>query len=206
MARRRIAGMVAALVLLLGGVAGAAKLTRVEITPDNGPPVFHDQLLFDLLEGEVFALHDDEWAVIPFYRDPDDIPAGFDLLQDFDPGAAFGADLLIGGFAVFDEGSTFPRTTQVQGLGAVPVWFVSWEELQGETADLSLTIEELEGMDSLVKGTATLFQEQNHSSVHPVSHLALLARGTLDGGGTFEVNAVEVALEFVRLEIDLDFD
>jgi hypothetical protein len=70
-------------IALLTGLAWAR--TRVEITQDNGPPVYHDSTCLGVLGDGLFAIQDGEWAVIPFFRPPDAIPPGFDLFNDFDP-------------------------------------------------------------------------------------------------------------------------
>jgi hypothetical protein len=188
--------------VVFAGLAWARNF-RYEISQDFGPPQYQDTGSFGLVDGELFAIHDDEWAAIAFLRPTEAIPAGFDLLNDFDPNV-FDSEVLIGGsIEVTDEGDLL--MSQVQGLGAVPVWFVAWDDLQDAAADGHLFIEELESMPSLRVGTATFFEEQNHVfGVHPVSHLAYVARGTLEGGGTFDVEAVEVGLELKSVQIDLD--
>ena len=196
---RRVAISLAA-IALLSGLAWA--WTRVEITQDNGPPVYHDAFALDLLDGELFAIHDDAWAVISFFRPPEAIPAGFDLFDDFDP-AVFDTEVLIEGFVQFDDEGRL-RQAQVQGLGAVPIWFVPWIALEAAAADGELLIDELIALDPLV-GTATFFEEQNHvDGVHPVSHLVYLAQGTLEDGRAFDVRAVEVELELKHVQIELE--
>jgi hypothetical protein len=196
---------VLAVALVCVGVAWAAGNTRIEITQDFGPPAYHDFGNLAFVEGELFAIHDDEWALIVFVRDPSGIPDDFDLLNDFDDDV-LDAEVLIDGFIeVDDEGNLL--MTQIQGIDEVPIWFMSWEELQDATQDGTLEMGELEDMESLVKGTADFYEEKNHVfGVHNVSHLAFVAEGTLDEGGTFQVEAVEVDLDLKQVRIDLDFD
>lgn len=191
------------LVLPLLVVAGVAlAYTRVELSDEFGPGTWHDFQTLGLVDGQFFATHDDEWAVITFWRPPEDIPAGFDLLNDFDE-SVFDSELLVKGFVLFDDEGHVP-TAEIQGLGAVPVWFVPWEGLRDAASDDILTIEELEDLDPL-EGTADLFQEQNHIyGVHKVSHLATVASGTLEDGRGFEVEAVEVDLELKLVRIELE--
>jgi hypothetical protein len=175
---RRLAGPVFAL-LALTGVAWAN--VRLSVPEDIVPPVYVGPAGPAILDGSLFALHDGEWAAIPFYRSPEFIDPDFDLLNDFDP-AVFDAPLRIEGFAVFRDATlAVPTLSQVRGLGAVPVWFVRWGELRDAAADGVLRFSELVAMDSLRIGSADFYQEQNHFyGHHPVSHLAIVAR---DVGG-----------------------
>ena len=131
---------------------------------------------------EIF--HDDDWAVIVFYRSPDCIPDGFNLLDQFDFGA-FGCASTVEGFALKDDDIEGQVPTQVKlyGLGAVPVWFVEWGEFQDAIVG-GLTIVELEGLDSLRKGTASTYNE----TIHPFQSnkngmIQFAGNGTLDGSG-----------------------
>ena len=156
---------------------------------------------FLLEDGSLFAVNDGEWAAIPFYRDPLAAPDGFDLLHDFDPNFANATPHVTGDIQLADDGSL--RMARATGTGAVPIWFVRVEELEGLAADGDLTVEELLGAESLVVGTASKYREVNHiHGVHPVSHLTYVASGTLAGGGTFRFRAVEVGLELKQVRID----
>ena len=68
-------------------------------------------------------------------------------------------------------------------------------------ADNVLTISDLLGMDSLLLGRADIYQEQNHTFLHQVSHLSLVAHGTLADGRDFHLAATEVALGLVHVNI-----
>ena len=58
-------------------------------------------------------------------------------------------------------------------------------------------------MKSLRTGTASFYQEENHLyGVHPVSHLAVVARGKLSDGSSFDVRVIEVGLELKQVQID----
>lgn len=48
----------------------------------------------------------------------------------------------------------------LHGLGAVPVWFVSWPEMQAALADDVLTV--LLSLPSLRIGSASFFKETQH--------------------------------------------
>jgi hypothetical protein len=89
----------------------------------------------------------------------------------------------------------------LHGRGAVPVWFVSWAELQGALADDEVTIPELEGMTSLVIGSADNF----HETLQVGSHLNYVASGSLDDGGAFWVHASNnLASGKLKVQINLD--
>ena len=86
-----------------------------------------------------FVVHTDKWAAIVFYRQPSCVPPTFNLLNLFDPPAAFACALTFEGFALYDQNppqiNLPPREEQGFGLGAVPVAFVSWPELQSAITD-----------------------------------------------------------------------
>jgi hypothetical protein len=146
-------------------------------------------------------IHDGEWAVIVFYRPASCIPADFNLLDFFDfPGpngpGAFGCNPpTTDSKEVWKNGpgeDFAPLTANFHGLGAVPVWFVSWPELEAAIADDVLTIGELESLPSLLKGSATYYHEVIHpSSESPLpgpGNIHITARGELEGGGAFQVH------------------
>ena len=180
---------------LLSGAVWANQHVRV---PQDVAPPFYTSVPVD-------TLHNDDWAAIPFWRPAECVPADFNLLDYFNA-AAVECPLLVEGFAEFrsldDRG---PILTEARGLGAVPIWFVRWPELQAATADGALTIGELASQPSLLVGTANIYNEQNHIyRIHQVSHLALVARGTLQDARTFELQIVDVDLELVRVLIEFD--
>jgi len=134
--------------------------------------------------------HTTEWGAIIFYRPPDCIPPDFNLLSFFDPAAFACQPYTTDGFAIWKNGpETDPAPVQSKlfGLGAVPVWFVSWPALEGATADGVLTIGELESLSPLI-GSASFYEETLHPSGgnHP-SMIESVARGTLADGRSFEM-------------------
>jgi hypothetical protein len=149
-------------------------------------------------------IHDGTWAAIVFYRPPACVRAGFNLLDFFDVPAAFGCGpMTVEGFQV-TKTPPIPAQSVLQGLGAVPVWFVDWPELQAAVADHVLTISELAGLAPLRVGSADFY----HETLHPTggtqqNKLTLVARGTLTSGGDFflQVSEVEGELKHVRIEL-----
>ncbi|MGB3713697.1 MAG: hypothetical protein WA996_04630 [Candidatus Promineifilaceae bacterium] len=141
------------------------------------------------------VLHDDDWAVIVFYRPPDCIPDDFNLLDFFDVPAVFDCQpATTDGFEIWKNGpppiDEAPIHTRLQGRGAVPVWFVDWAELHSAMSDDAVTITDLIGMSRLT-GSAAYFSE----TLHPTggannSVLNYVASGSLDGGGFFWVHAI----------------
>lgn len=187
--------------LAAGFAYGSVRLLVPEEDP-GGP--YYARIEFGLVH------HTEEWAAIAFYRDPSCVPATFNLLRFFDPNVprVFGCTLTVEGFDVWKNGpppvDMAPIQSKLTGLGAVPVWFVSWPELQGALADNILTKQELLALSSLQMGTATFFKEV----LHPLggaqqSALALVARGTLADGRTFSYHAVEAAGELRLVQIDI---
>jgi hypothetical protein len=203
MKRRILPKLLGGLVVLaVAALAGANDLLQV---PEDGTPPFYlsGGGPFVLDDGTPWAMQDGTWAAIPFYRSPDAILASdpdFDLLHDFDPNV-FDAPLYIKGWVEFTDDMQV-RRWQSRGTGALPIAFVRWDELQAVMADGRLTIGELATLPSLRMGTATFYQEENHSyGVAEVSHLAVEARGTLAGGGSFKLKVVEVGLELKEVQI-----
>ena len=197
--RKFIAGGFLVAVLAATGVLMSSQSASAKVRLDN-----LDELLpfYARIErNEIF--HNDQWAVIVFYRPPACVPADFDLLQQFDVPGAFGCVLeetiTVGGFTLWDNGpfadppDQAPTQLIFQGLGAVPVWFVDWEELQAVIAeDGDLTIGDLEGMDSLLKGTASSYHETTHPFQSNKNGMVnFTGEGTLDeSGAPFFVHAL----------------
>jgi hypothetical protein len=200
---RKTAKLLATVAIL--ALATTALTNELFKIPDDITPPFYlsgggPALLED---GTPWAMQDGTWAAIPFYRDPTNLLAtdpDFDLLSDFDPNV-FDAPLHIKGWVEATD-DLLPYRWQARGTGALPIAFVKWDELQAAMADGALTIGELASLPSLRVGTATFYQEENHIyGVHPVSHLAVEARGKLAGGGSFKLKVVEVDLELKEVQI-----
>ena len=151
-------------------------------------------------------LQTDEWVAIPFYREPACVRAGFNLLNFFDfaniPGIFF-CPLTVSGFELWDDPASdaAPRQSQLQGNGAVPVWFVSVDDFQAALPGLTMT--ELLAMPSLMQGVATSF----HETLHPLegaqqTMLQIGAAGYLPDGRSFDLQATEAGggVRNVRIE------
>jgi hypothetical protein len=141
---------------------------------------------------------DDGWLAIPFYRQPACIPADFDLLSFYHfpgPGGpgAFGCPLLVTGALMIEAGAplgTFPKIAISRG-DAVPVWFVRRAEFDAAAADGMVTMGELAALPSLVRGTATSFEE----TLRPRAgdHLVVIdAQGRLEDGRRFTLHVTNV--------------
>ena len=168
---------------------------------DPGPPIYAR-----IRSG--FVVHTDQWAAIVFYRQPNCVPVSFNLLNLFNPPAAFTCSLTGEGFVVYDSVppplGAAPRQAKFFGLGTVPVWLVSWPELQAAIADGVLTITELAALPSLRVGSASFFRETLHpsatvpgSGAH-VSELTMVGSGNLSGGQSF---FLQVAANGENLEL-----
>jgi hypothetical protein len=144
-----------------------------------------------------FTIHTAEWAAIVFYRPTECVPDDFNLLDFFDLNALDCTPQTAEGFAIWsgEPYLTPPIQWHLHGLGAVPVWFVSWPELEAAMADDSLTIVELEGLPSLMTGSASFYSE----TLHPYdpswtrnSMIEYEAHGLLMDGRSFKVNVVVI--------------
>ena len=102
-----------------------------------------------------------------FYRNPDCVPADFNLLDFIDPPPRpFLCALQIEGHSNWrslDDPS--PADSHLQGTGAVPLWFVRWAELQAAVADVDLTVTELATLPSLLMGSASFFLESIRNDI-----------------------------------------
>jgi hypothetical protein len=173
--------------MLMAGVVGVADAAVRETVPEEGPgPPYYARL------ERTGVPHTEEWAAIVFYRDPECVREDFNLLDFFDVPDAFGCRLTVEGFQIWKNGpppvDPAPIHGKWRGLGAVPVWLVSWPELETAIADDKLTMPELEGLPSLQKGSASLYQETLHPlQMHPVGKMQIVALGDLPDGSSFQV-------------------
>ena len=148
-----------------------------------------------------------EWSPVIFYRPPACIPRTFNLLNFFDPPRAFGcAPMTVDGFAIWENGPGLdpaPEQARLQGLGAVPIWFVRTEDYL-EAVSGGLTIGELEALDPLT-GHAHLFSQTQHP-FPPVENslLVITAKGTLNDGRSFRLHVTYQATKDHRL-VQVDF-
>jgi len=179
----------ALLALITAGCDSAGPAAPENITPafavTNSPanPPFYARVELP------FTIHTDEWAVIVFYRPPACVPGGFNLLDFFDvPGAFFCGPLAVEGREMRMDPNPFaaPFQSLLKGLGSVPVWLVTWADMQAALADDVVTRTELESLPSLLMGTADTFEEMLQPIPTRVpSRLVINAQGTLEDGRSF---------------------
>ena len=152
--------------------------------------------------GEIY--HTDEWAAIVFYRPPECVPDDFDLLDFYDFSAFDCAPPTTDGFFIWsgEPWLSAPIQIHLHGLGAVPVWFVSWPELQDAIADDSLTMPELEGMPSLLTGSASFYKETLHpTGGAQIPMINFVAHGSLESGQSFKVHVTLVTVSVTHVQI-----
>ncbi|MEA3336132.1 MAG: hypothetical protein U9R25_09510 [Chloroflexota bacterium] len=192
---KRILLVVVVLIVLLLVVPGVHAKVR---TDGGGDMPFYARIAAD----EIF--HTDDWAAIVFYRPPGCVPVGFNLLEfyDFD---AFGCrPPTTDGFIIWEAEPWLSAPIQIKlhGLGAVPVWFVRWPELQGAVKDGVLTISELEEMQSLLIGSAGFYKETLHpTGGAQVPMIQFVAHGMLQDGRSFKVHATLASVGATNVHI-----
>ncbi len=197
-------GLLAALALLVGATAAPAS-ANVRISPAEIP--FYAFIAGDQVTGsDLQAYRTDEWAAIPFYRPPTCVPADFNLLDFFDVPRVFGCGPMTVEHATVwqngPEADPAPLHTRILGLGAVPVWFVSWPELEAAVADGEMTIGELAGLPSLMVGSATTFsQTLNPVGGARVPRDVTVALGSLADGTAFSVHSVGSEAGYIEVQI-----
>jgi hypothetical protein len=183
---------------LLSPGGSAAGLVRTTWPDQNDPGMpFYARLYAEQI------LIVDGWVVVAFYRDPDCIPADFNLLGFFDPPAAFGCAPTVEGFTLW-HGAPFggaPKVIQMHGTGAVPYWFIPVGAVMEAVQDGVLTIGELDALAGVVKGHASHFAETLHphpnppflgGGGHPVPKLIQHASGVLTDGRRFQYHIATV--------------
>jgi hypothetical protein len=175
----------------------------------QGPPYYAQ--LFTLPGIGLQAIHDGQWAAIPFFRELGCVPAGLNLLdiRAAAPGA-FACTLTVQGFEIRESlapEDIFPIQGRLWGLGAVPILFVSWEELQTATLDGVLTLTELRALSTLRVGYATFFSMTHHpwapGDDFRGASIEISARGVLQDGRQFQfqVSAVHVPKQLKHVTI-----
>jgi hypothetical protein len=144
-------------------------------------------------------------AAIYFYRQPDCVPADFNLLDLFDVPGAFGCPLTMSGQEWrWHTVSPFsaPYLSIMEGNGQVPIWFVSWGELRGAAQDDVLTRAELEAMPSLRRGVATAFREWlEPSPTRNPSRTLSWATGTMPNGDRFTLSHLEEDFQVISFRL-----
>ena len=149
----------------------------------------------------------DEWAAIVFYRDPDCVPADFNLLDFFDIPRAFGCPAAVEGFEIWRNGpgiDAAPINVVTRGSAPVAVWFVAPSELEAAMADGVLTIAELAALPSLQVGFAHHFREVLHpSEAARNAKLTMTAFGALIDGRRFQLqfSASTNTVRHTRIEV-----
>lgn len=200
------------LLLALTAVANASPAAAIVRLEDGGDVPFYARITTIGTPDQIF--HDEDWAVIVFYRPPTCIPDDFNLLTFFDfpgpsgPGAFACNPPTTGGFNLWHNGpgvDPAPFLAVTHGLGSVPVWFVRWPVLQAAGQDGVLHIGDLEALpsDSRLVGKAEDFhQVLRPHEASPVPMTLFTARGSLDDGRSFDVRGLFV--EGTTLQTDID--
>jgi hypothetical protein len=144
---------------------------------------------------------DGEWVAIEFVRELDCVPDDYNLLSGApDIPLVFACPSTIEGYGWFRDPSdltTPPVKSWHNGLGAVPTYFARLSEYETAIMDGELTIDEFNGLSSLVIGYASFHREviqfplNGRTGTHSVA-----SRGELVGGGSFQVTGTLVGTEW----------
>ena len=193
---------------LIGSATGQTHI-RLNVPQDNEPPFYARISGYEFI-GSENVFRTDEWAAIVLYRRPQCVPDDFNLLSFFDfsllgiPPASR-CPLTVEGFEIWPAPpgpGLAPIQTVSRGLGAVPIWFVAWPEMQVLLSDRIVTITELESAATLRKGLAGFYHETLHPpAVGPLAQAAQVgfitieASGSLEGGEPFQFNATVSGLD-----------
>ena len=115
--------VIVTLAIMLTSVSSAN--VRSTIPPDPYAPIYADWY------------GNGESVAFIFYRSPSCVPSDFNLLNFFDtPPTPFLCPLTIDGFVIYKNPDEFvPIQGKLGGLGAVPIWFISWEDYNNAKSD-----------------------------------------------------------------------
>jgi hypothetical protein len=168
-------------------------------TGDGEPIDSEGQVPFYARFGADEMFDDGGMTVVVFYRPPECIPAEFNLMNFFDmpgeagPGAMACNPPTVDGTELWagEPGSgPAPLVATLTGNGDVPIWFVDNDELDAAIADGAITIGEMSELPSLMRGSASAYDELLHpSQSNEVSLVRFTAEGTLEDGRSFLVAA-----------------
>ena len=156
---------------------------------DPGPPGY----------ARHFALAEEGWVAMIFYRDPTCVPTGRNLLEFVDPPAesgpaAFGCGILVRGVTFWEQGPGVdfaPKLMIFRDEPGMQIWFAPLTEFNEAAAGGTLTMAELESLDPLV-GTVEAYREVHHldqpapQRVESAEFMAM-AYGTLADGRSFDL-------------------
>ena len=170
--------------LMTMSTAGAIEVLSV---PEDITPPFYARIGFPNLSLGDIVLHDDQYAAIPFYRDPNTVPDSFNLLNFFDPTVRNVREgLLVEGFQIHKQvpGPPIYSNYKSNGIAPVPVWFAPWQELEA-AFEGGLYMPELTSMENLLIGNASFFTEVLHPpEAAQVGRITINAHGILNDGTT----------------------
>ena len=176
--------------------AGAAQANTINTVPEDNTPPFYARVGVgvELFEQGEQVFHDDQTAAIYFYRDRNSVPSLFNLLDFFDFNIRGDVDSWGGTEGIEIRkvpGPPIHTTLKSNGTDPVPVWFVSWPELEEalEDDEFKLTKGALESMGPLV-GNASFFSEVLHPPESAqVGKITVNAHGLLEDGTAFQFHA-----------------
>jgi hypothetical protein len=182
------------IVLILATLSGSAFAAEYVAIPGESPgPPFYMRSLLD---------PEHEWVGNIFYREPACVPLAFNLLRLFDIPDAFRCELVVEGFEVRNAPVGPPIHTELQGLGAVPIWFVRKTDFEAAIADGTLTIAELATLGSLIMGHADFYQEVLHPrDGAQVVNADFLGEGIVEDGRSFRFHVQDHDGRFVHFQV-----
>ena len=162
--------------LLAPGLASAADRVLVDEVDTN--------MAFSPMYARVMDNLESEYVPVVFYRTPECVNPGFDLLLYYDiPGAFFCLPLTVEGFAIFEDRENNPFDPPIQSKlkgNSVPFVFVEREAYNNIAAD-GLIIGDL--LDYGIWGTATSYKEELQPTTPGL--LNIVAEGMRDDGVAF---------------------
>jgi len=202
--------LITAFCLLTNPLVSMANV-RIEWEPVGGSVgSFYANLGGILPDGSVWAIHTDEWAAIPFYRNPDCVPEDFNLVNFLDSPNANNCNALVKGFEVWENGPGLdptPIQVELKAAEPMPIYFIPWDILDVALEDYVLTMPELEGLEGLRIGIATFYTETLHPGVVISQYMdEAVAKGNMaDNGDRFELKYTWIHDDVVPKSVKIEF-
>ncbi len=181
---------------------------RIEWEPGIGYGGPFYAYFYESIEGVQMIIHTDEWAAIPFYRDPDCVPEDFNLLDLYDFEKALDCNSFVEGFEIWENGPGLdpaPLQVSLKAAGPMHIYFVPWPVLQDAIEDDELTMPELNSLAGVRIGIATDFSITHHPGLVDLDELyTITAKGNIeaDNGDKFELSATCAQYKWTHVKID----
>lgn len=202
-----IINLITAFCLLANPLVSMANV-RIEWEPGCYGGPFYASFGSILPDGSVFVIHTDEWAAIPFYRNPACVPEDFNLVEQLDFNA-LNCYSLVAGFEVWENGPGIdlaPIQISFKAAEPMPIYFIPWDVLEVALEDYMLTMPELRVLEGVRIGIATFYTETWHveGGAQQVMGNCVVKGDMADNGDKFELKYA-YGVDYKTTHVKIDF-